>query len=194
MSKTPIARVLSRTAGGRVPVDDRTRAEKAAATRKANQAAAAGRPVYQPAAEPELTLHLTVTEAAGRLTLALGTDDGDLPPACGWQVVASLNNGRLIGHDTVRISLLDADAAMVADAAAELDQLQTGILADRQASDDSSFARVVSFVAAQYQVVSIHLQTADGKSTEIRRGESYFKLHQFAEQFAQKQQHVRPAA
>jgi hypothetical protein len=197
MSKTPVARLIA----GRNAAVNLTAGQKAAETKRLNALAISGKsarpvasaskPVASETAEPGL--HLTVSADASGLILRIGSDAAELPECFGWQIMATLKDGRLIGHDVVRLSLSDADAATLADASREVSELQDGISADQEASDDRTFARVVSYVAGHYAVKSLHLMQPDGTSVEIRRGESYFKLHQYAAEFVARQT-TKPAA
>jgi hypothetical protein len=153
--------------------------QQAWVTRRQN----AGQAAKPAADQPTPELHLTVTEGSdGQLTVALIADT-ELPASQQWRITAAATDGSLIGHETVRISLADVDAATLADVAKQIGSLQSAIEADRQASDDESFARTISFVAGYFKVKSVILTAAGDKVSEIRRGESYLKLHRFSEEF-----------
>jgi hypothetical protein len=96
---------------------------------------------------------------------------------------SSLSDGSLSGHETVRISLLDADSGQVASAAALIGRVDTVLTAARADSEDDSLAHTVQTLAAHYRVKRIVLISHDGSQIEIRRGESYIKVHRMVESF-----------
>jgi hypothetical protein len=153
-----------------------------------NEAAKAGQPGQpgQPVAfRPDLQISESATGFALALAMPAGADcpDGQAA-ALQWVIRSSLSSdGSLVGHDTVRISLLDADSVALAAASSLIGRLDTVLRSAAADSDDSSLAHTVQTLAAHYKVGRIILQSPDGSTTEIRRGESYIKAHRMVEAF-----------
>ena len=174
--------------------DNRTAGQKAADTRKANQAAAGKLPTPAPAtpatvatpatpATVHLDLTLVVTESESGLTVTLEcpTPAVELPqgwsPNLAWTLRSAIGSEGWQGHDSVTVTLQDATAAELLSAAESIPYLQAAIEADRLASEDDSLARTVSAICAHYLVSRIRLIGPDGTgSREVARGQSYRAL------------------
>jgi hypothetical protein len=131
---------------------------------------------------------LVITESATGFSVCLALPDGaECPPgqsaALALSIRSALSDDVLSGHETVRISLTDADAVEIAAASALIGRLDTVLKSARSDSDDSSLAHTVQTLAAHYKVRRIVLIGPDKSETEIRRGESYIKAHRMVESF-----------
>lgn len=179
--------------------DTRTAGQKAADTRKANQAAAGKlstpatpatpQPAIatpQPAIALDLTLVVTESESGLAVSLECSTPTAELPegwsPNLAWTLRSAIGPEGFSGHESVTVTLQDATAAELLSAASSIPYLQAAIEADREASEDSSLARTVSAICAHYLVSRIRLVLPDGTgSREVARGQSYRALTQLTD-------------
>lgn len=156
-----------------------TPGQKAAATKAAAKAAASGQPASQPGQPEPVQGNLKVSQNATGFSISL-EPDGNWEPGqeyhFAWSITAVYSGGYWTGQDKMVIDLSSVEVSDLGPAAAALEPVAAALRLAIEGSDDSSIAHVVHVLASHYRVRSVALETPDGNSREIRRGQSYSTL------------------